>query len=53
MYNSSTNSWNPVSSIPTAPYDCLVAVLPNDELMVVGGREHCGASNKVEIGVYV
>jgi len=36
-YCSSTNSWEVVSHMPTPRYDCLVAVLPSSELMVVGG----------------
>ena len=49
-YDSTKNAWNTVSSMPTPRYDCLVAVLPSsNEVMVVGGREHFGAGNKVEV----
>ena len=36
-YNSSINSWELISNMPTPQYDRLVAVLPNNEIMVVGG----------------
>ena len=36
-YNSTTNSWDLISNMPTARYSCLVAVLPNNEVMVVSG----------------
>ena len=38
-YNPTTNSWDPViSNMPTAGYDCLVAVLPTptNKMMVIG-----------------
>ena len=35
--NPATNSWEVVSHMPTARELCLIAVLPGDELMVVGG----------------
>ena len=37
-YNPTTNSWDLISHMPTARYNCLVAVLPNSEMMVVGGN---------------
>ena len=37
LYNSSANSWELISNSPTPQYDRLVAVLPNNEIMVVGG----------------
>ena len=36
-YNSTTNSWDTISNMPTGRDDCLVAVLPTNEMMVVGG----------------
>ena len=48
-YDSMKNSWSVVSNMPTPRYDCLVAVLSTNEMMVVGGREHYAAGNKVEI----
>jgi hypothetical protein len=37
LYNSSVNSWELVSNTPTPQYNRLVAVLPNNEIMAVGG----------------
>ena len=36
-YNPTTNSWDHISNIPTARYHCVVAVLPTNEMMAVGG----------------
>ena len=36
-YNPTTNSWDHISNMPTARYDSFVAVLPTNEIMVVGG----------------
>ena len=36
-YNPTTNSWDLISNMPTARYDCLVVVLSTNEMMVVGG----------------
>ena len=36
-YNPVTNSWEVISHMPTARYNTLVAVLPDNKLMVVGG----------------
>ena len=36
-YNQTTNSWDHISNMPTARFRCLVAVLPTNEMMVVGG----------------
>ena len=50
-YSPTTNSWDHISKMPTARYLCQVAVLPDNEIMVVGG--HAGMFNatteKVEI----
>ena len=37
-YDPTTNSWDIISNVPTARYWCLVAVLPTNEMMVVGGN---------------
>ena len=37
-YNQTTNTWEHISDMPTARYFCLVAVLPTNEMMVVGGQ---------------
>ena len=36
-YKRETNSWEVISHMPTPRYQCLVAVLPHNKLMVVGG----------------
>ena len=36
-YSSTSNSWEVISHMTTARYSCLTAVLPNNQLMVVGG----------------
>ena len=48
-YNPTTNSWNLINNMPTARYYNLVAVLPINEMMVVGGRISLGvATDSVE-----
>ena len=48
-YNKETNSWEVISQMPTPRYQCLVAVLPHNELMVVGGWTTSGDTDKIEI----
>ena len=36
-YDAATNSWSAVGSMPTPRYYALTAVLPSNELVVVGG----------------
>ena len=36
-YNPITDSWEVISHMATPRYDCFAAVLPNNQLMVVGG----------------
>ena len=38
VYQPTTNSWEVISHMTTPRYKCLVAVLPNNQLMVVGGK---------------
>ena len=38
-YDRSTNSWSAIGEMPTPRYATLVAVLPSNELVVVGGRD--------------
>ena len=54
MYNTTTDSWEVISHMATARHQCLVAVLPHNELMVVGGfgsgiSHSMKAANSVEI----
>ena len=37
MYNPTTDSWEVISHMGTPRYNCIAAVLPNNQLMVVGG----------------
>ena len=49
-YNQRTNTWDHIGNMPTARYFCLVAVLPTNEMMAVGGFISPGSTtNKVEI----
>jgi N-acetylneuraminic acid mutarotase len=50
-YNPTTISWDLISNIPTARWFCLVAVLPTNELMVVGGYNKGGNSKIVEMSL--
>ena len=42
QYNRSTNSWSVIGEMPTPRDSPLVAVLPSNELIVVGGRSGAG-----------
>ena len=37
MYHPATNKWEVISHMTSPRYDCVAAVLPDGELMVVGG----------------
>ena len=51
MYNQDTNSWNVISHMATARKRCFAAVLPNNQLMVVGGWTNSSThSDSVEFG---
>ena len=45
MYNPTTNSWEVISQMKTPRRRCIAAVLPNNQLMVVGGE-----TDSVELG---
>ena len=49
IYNTTTKSWELISNMPTARQGCLVAVLPTNEVMVIGGKVHVYNRDKVEI----
>ena len=53
MYNTTTNSWEVISHMATPRYGCLVAVLPHNELMVVGGKTPDGKTDSVEFATIV
>ena len=49
-YNQTTDSWNLISYMPTARFFSLVAVLPTNEMMVVGGCNDADTNiDKVEV----
>ena len=49
MYNTTTNSWKIISHMATPRCRCLVAVLPHNRLMVVGGLTTYVETDSVEI----
>ena len=49
QYNPATNSWKVISHMPTARTSSLVAVLPGNKLMVVGGCTGSCVTDIVEI----
>ena len=55
MYNTATNSWEVISHMVTPRHQCLVAVLPHNELMVVGSYTPGpgGVTDSVEIATIV
>ena len=48
MYNSTTNSWEIISHMTTGRCDCFTAVLPDNQLMVVGGETGGHMTDMVE-----
>ncbi len=51
MYDPSKDTWTVISHMPTPRYRCHVAVLPDNELLVVGGTQHSALqSDVVEVG---
>ena len=53
MYNTTTNSWEVISHMTTPRCQCLLAVLPHNEVMVVGGLTAAGVTDTVEIASIV
>ena len=53
IYNTATNSWEVISHLKIPRQQCSVAVLPQNELMVVGGRTPGGGTDSVEIATIV
>ena len=52
-YNPTTDSWDIINYMPTARHDCFVAVLPTNEMMVVGGCKEFAKNftDKVETSI--
>ena len=56
-YDPTTDRWDVISTMPTARYYCLVAVLPGNQLMVVGGYTDSSymydtKTDKVEVATF-
>ena len=52
MYILTTNSWEIISHMKVGRYDCFAAVLPNNQLMVVGGfTDSFSTTDTVEVGM--
>jgi len=52
-YNTTTNSWDIVSHMATPQLRCLVAVLPPNDLLVVGGRAPGGDTDSVKVATII
>ena len=50
MYNPATNSWKAVGEMLSDRHLCFAAVLPDNQLMVVGGVSNNSQTNSVEFG---
>ena len=48
-YSSTSNSWEVISHMTTGRYHCFTAVLPNNQLMVVGGETDTECTDTVEL----
>ena len=53
MYNITTNSWEVISHMATPRRQCSVAVLPHNELIVVGGLADDDETNSVEFATII
>ena len=53
MYNTTTNSWEVISHMTSPRRRCLVAVLPHNKLMVVGGYTPGGKTDSVQIATII
>ena len=49
MYNPDSDSWNVISLMAKPRYLCFAAVLPNNQLMVVGGESDYDTTDSVEL----
>ena len=49
MYKPATNSWEVISHMATPRSRCFAIVLPNSELMIIGGRTLVGDADTVEL----
>ena len=51
-YDPTTDRWDVISTMPTDRRNCLVAVLPGNQLMVVGGWTDSSVTDKVEVATF-
>ena len=51
-YNPTTNSWDLINNTSTAKYHSLVAVLPTNEIMIVGGWSYRCLCDSIEIATF-
>ena len=49
MYNPDSDSWEVISHMATPRWNCFAAVLPNNQLMVVGGETDRDTTDSVEL----
>ena len=49
MYDRPTDSWEVISHMTSPRFECYATILPNNQLMVVGGWTEKGATDSVEI----
>lgn len=47
LYNPSMDSWHIIGYMPTARYDCIIAALPGDTLVVIGGVIREGTTGRL------
>ena len=53
VYNPTTDSWEVISHMRIPRCDCFAAVLPNNQLMVVGGGSHRGDTDTDSVEVAI
>ena len=51
MYNPDSDCWEVISHMATAKYNCLAVVLPNNQLIVVGGHTDLRETDSVELAI--
>ena len=49
QYNSTTNTWGIISHMISGRHKCFSAVLPDNQLVIVGGTTNSGTTGTVEI----
>ena len=49
VYNQEKNAWNKVDDLPTVRQDCACCLLPSGEILVAGGRDRHGWTNRMDV----